>query len=816
MASTDDEVPGGGRDALARAAASNEPGSGLARSAVSLAFSSGGSPSRDGAAPALVAGRYEILGLLGVGGMGSVYKARDAELDEIVALKAIRREIVDRPGMLERFRREVKLARRVTHANVARVFDIHEHDGEKFLTMEYVDGESLAAVLAREGRLSVARVVEIALAVCAGLSAAHAAGVVHRDLKPDNVLVATSGRAVITDFGVAREDDGVRSDATAVGVAVGTPAYMAPEQVEGSDVDARVDLYALGAMLFELLTGERPFQGESPFAVAAARLVAPPPDPRANGRDVPDACARLVMRCMARRREDRPASAAAVASELASLTLPAVGAAATPTVAVRAVAPAPTVSSSAGAAPASPKGEKTVAVLPFRNAGAPADDYLAEAITEDLIDALSMTKGLRVRPRGVVMRYKGTDHDPRDLGRELGVQVVVEGSVRRAPGAVRVSARLVGVDDGFQIWAKRFDRPENDLLAVNDEAARAIASALTADLAGPARAPLTDPIAVDLYLRARHEYHQFWQPNLVRAVGLFEQALERAPNDPSLLSGYALAWMRRSFFVGEGADKARAAAERAVEVAPELGESRLALASVKFQGGDAVGAVRDLSIALGRAPALAEAHFFLGRILTEAGRSDEGIRRLAWSIQLEPANGLAYRELARARALRGEWHLVDDAAEPTGAPGDRISRYVARARFAMWRRDVEAGRALLASLSSEERGSTFLPQALVEVLVDGAYPFARPEMAALMRDIGASPRRLVFFSQMDAEVSAFLGRADAALAALERASAAGLIDLLWLDRCPLFDELRSHPRLLAARAPVADRAAAILRAFDAG
>jgi len=255
---------------------------------------------------ALVDGRYEILGILGAGGMGRVYKARDMELDELVALKVLRRELVDETGMLDRFRREVKLARRVTHKNVARTFDIGAHEGLSYLTMELIEGESLAALVAREGKQPRARVMEIAVAVCAGLGAAHAAGVVHRDLKPDNVLLEKGGRVVVTDFGIARAFDATASGTRTIGATVGTPAYMAPEQVEGlEDVDARADVYALGAMLFELLTGERAWGGDAPLGVAAARLMSPPPDPRKKTPDIPDALATLVMTCMARRREDR-------------------------------------------------------------------------------------------------------------------------------------------------------------------------------------------------------------------------------------------------------------------------------------------------------------------------------------------------------------------------------------------------------------------------------------------------------------------------------------------------------------------------------
>src|ERR1700690_1691570 len=391
----------------------------------------------------VIAGRYEVLGMLGVGGMGAVYKVRDRELDEVVALKMLKRDIADSPGIVDRFRREVKLARRVTHPNVARTFDLGERAGERFLTMELIEGESLAAMIAREGQLPLAQVVEIVGAICAGLTAAHAAGVVHRDLKPDNVLIASSGRVVITDFGIARAQEAGAASRTAI--PVGTPAYMAPEQVESAaDIDGRADIYALGAMIFELLTGHLPFEADSIFAMAAMRLTRPPPDPRVYRPDLPESVALLVQKCMAREPRDRPESAREIAARFANLTLPA-SEALMRTGESRAV-----VETSDGS-------QRTVAVLPFRNAGPPEDDYLVDGLTDDLIDTLSMMPGLRVRPRGVVMQLKGTSGDPRQLGRELNVQVVVDGTVRPAADSIRVSARVLSVEDGFQLWAKRFD-----------------------------------------------------------------------------------------------------------------------------------------------------------------------------------------------------------------------------------------------------------------------------------------------------------------------------------------------------------------------
>ena len=254
------------------------------------------------------ANRYVVLRMLGVGGMGAVYAVRDDAVGETVALKILTLDVGGRSTeVLERFRREVRVARRVTHRNVARTFDLGEHGGIHFLTMELVEGESLDARLARQGRLPIAVGAEIAIQICEGLAAAHAAGVVHRDLKPANVLCARSGRVVLTDFGIARAlaDDGASAKVKTAGI-VGTPAYMAPEQVSGGVADARADLYALGVVLYELVTGELPFDGDSPMAAAVARLLRDPEDPRTHMPDLPAELAALVLRCLAREPAGRP------------------------------------------------------------------------------------------------------------------------------------------------------------------------------------------------------------------------------------------------------------------------------------------------------------------------------------------------------------------------------------------------------------------------------------------------------------------------------------------------------------------------------
>ncbi|WP_437672838.1 protein kinase domain-containing protein [Sorangium sp. So ce131] len=751
----------------------------------------------------VLAGRYELLGLVGVGGMGTVYRARDRELDETVAVKVLRRDLSGAPEVLERFKREVRLSRKVTHPNVARVFDIGEHGGDRFLTMEFIDGEPLAALLARE-RLSVGRILDIAEGVCAGLQAAHRAGVIHRDLKPDNVLLGRDGRVVLTDFGIARALAPDTGAGSTLGSVLGTPAYMAPEQVQGvHDIDARADLYALGAMLYEMVTGERAWQGDAPLAVAAARLVADPPDPRLRRPDVPDGLARVVLRCMARERDERYATVEGVAQELASLTRPA--------------SIAPPIAPSSHERPVSPGGtsgsldrcSKSVAVLPFANQGPPSDVYLAEELTDDLIDTLSMTKGLRVRPRGAIGRAGG-ELDPREVGRELGVQVVVGGSVRRRDGRVRISARLVSVADGFQLWAKRFDRPEAEVLQINDEVAEAVVEALTPDCSAPSRTAPSDPVALDLFLRGRHEYRQFWQEHQERAIALFEQALARAPDDPMILSAYALARARLWFFTEQGGDLATQAAARAVAAAPGLPDARLAMAAVRFQRLDVVGAMRELKAALASRAGDAEVEGLVSQILLECGAVEEGTRRARSALAREPYMATPLFALARTYALLGRWEEANELFS-TGQESSGSRSSVALMRRALWLRDPD----VVAKLEQKLVSSAFpeLPDPFTRLLA-GILDDQLPDVvSALAQGASVTLRRTSFLRQLQAELAAFVGKPELAFTALELSLADGLFDLFWMDHCPVFAPLRGSPRFAAVHAEVARRAAAVIAVY---
>jgi serine/threonine-protein kinase len=747
--------------------------------------------------------RYELLGLLGSGGMGNVYKARDRELDEIVALKVLRPELVGAAGAVERFRREVKLARRVAHPNVARVFDLDDHGGDKIITMALIDGEPLSALLSR-GHVPIARVIEIASQICAGVSAAHAAGIVHRDLKPDNVMLEKkTGNVIVTDFGIARAAASSDVVKTAGGI-VGTPAYMAPEQVdERAPLDARADMYAFGVMLYEMLVGDLPWRGDSLIAVAAARLLNPPPDPRAARPDLPPNLAEVVLKCMARSRDDRYAQMTDVATALSRVT--------------------PPLPSGMSLVPVSPQIDvlphgsdvRRVAVLPFENLGPKEEDHVADGITDDLIDLLSASRKLRVTSRGMVMKHKGEARDPREIGRELGVDVVVGGSVRRAPGSFRISARVISVADGFQLWSRRFQGAEADMLALNDEVAQAVAEALTVDLGGEKRGAVEDLEAVDLYLRARSVYQRFFLGDQTEALALFEKALARSPDDPRIIAGWVMATARMGRTLGvrdpqgrrdELNERLRSEAERAVRLAPSLADAHAALGYLKFQSGDETAAIAPLRRAIRLSPNLADAHDMLGRILVEAGR-EEGVRHLQAALTLEPSMEQAFAALAREQFLAGDREGAIAAVEGRQDPQVYLPLL---ARFCMWTGDQAYAMELLSRTLPEPTIIQLIARRFLELV---ALKKPMDDAPLVVPNAEISPRLAAFFGQLRAEIACVSGDRDKAIREIDESSKAALFDRSWLDACPLLEPLKGDAIFEVARERVNARADKVVAAY---
>jgi eukaryotic-like serine/threonine-protein kinase len=747
--------------------------------------------------PIVLGGRYEILGLLGMGGMGAVYRARDSALSEIVALKMLRPGFAADGQSLLQLRQEVRLARRVTHKNVARTYDLGEADGHRFLTMELVDGPTLAALIDAGPLLPIARTIEIALAICDGVAAAHDAGVVHRDLKPDNVAIARDGRVVVMDFGVARS---VGESTDRIGLMVGTPPYMAPEQAQNaSDLDGRADQYALGSMIFEMLTGEVPFPGAALSSIVR-RMIEPPPDPRDLRPEVPEALAKVVLRCLARAREDRFEDLHAVGAELRRLR----------TVKASVRPPPP-----AQRKPA--RGLPRLAIFPLAVVDLPEGEHLGWGFADGLIDALSAAPGLSIYPRGVTSQVRDGGSDPRACGRLLGAEVVVHGSLRRASDGIVAHVRLTTVEDGFQIWHQYLRGRKGDVERCTDEAARGISEAMGLSLPKVDRV-LRDPEVLDLFLRGRREHFRFTTESNERAQELLRLASERAPNDPVVLSAYASALGRQIGVDSRRAGSlalARSVAERAHAAAPERPEPIVALASVALQSGDAAGAADHAVRALALAPGSAEAHELAANLFFEAGALRDGHAHMEIAIHLEPRLvGVRY-QAARSEALTGNWIDVErlvlgplDAVSPFSYWADRF-------RLSLWRGDAKWIEGLdvenLPGLTAEEKimaiGAASLLRerklpAEVGAMIDG-----------MRRSAATTPRAKTLLSQLQAEARGYCEHRDTCAESVLRATETGLFDSPWLELCPALESVRERPEIVEARAVVKERARAVLAAL---
>ena len=467
-------------------------------------------------------GPYEIVAPLGAGGMGEVYRARDPRLGRDVAIKVISETGVTDSDRLRRFEREARAVAALSHPNILAIFDIGVGDAP-FLVTELLEGETLRAILER-GPLSVPRTTELSLQLVAGLSAAHARGIVHRDLKPDNIFITADGLLKILDFGLAKHVEpaitGVESVTraqTIPGAVLGTVGYMAPEQVRGLDADQRADIFASGAILFEMLTGQRAFRGLSPADTMSAVLNDPPSTLEFNA-DTPAALARIVRRCLEKDANERFQSARDLGFAIESI-------------------------SDIRAMPGELAGKRerttSIAVLPFVNLSADVENqYFSDGLAEDVINALTRLPGLRVASRTSSFRFRG-DVDVRQVGRDLGVGAILEGSVRRAGARLRVTAQLTNAEDGYHIWSERYDREMADVFEIQDEIVESIINALAPALLGEAqsaRRRSTENLeAYELYLKGRHFWNQRSPAVVGTAIRCFEEAIGLDPD-------YALAY----------------------------------------------------------------------------------------------------------------------------------------------------------------------------------------------------------------------------------------------------------------------------------
>ena len=622
---------------------------------------------------------YRIERELGGGGMSRVFLADEQALGRKVVVKVLSPELG--AGLnVERFRREIQLAAGLQHPHIVPVLAAGEASGLPYFMMPYVAGDSLRARLRRTGALPIAEVVAIVRDVARGLAFAHERGVVHRDIKPDNVLLA-GGSATVTDFGVAKALSSARhaeggGSLTLVGSSLGTPAYMAPEQAAADpDTDHRADLYALGVVAYELLAGSTPFDGRTPRALLAAQMAEAPPPITERRPDTPPALAGLVMQLLQKDPADRPQTADAVLAALddpnATRSQPRTIASVPPSsrrrrlllatagIAALLIVAAGIVMRRRGAPSA---GADAVAVLPFVNSGGDVqDEYFSDGMTDELTSALSQVRGLRVASRTSAYAYKGRrDVDVRQIGRQLGVGAVLEGTIRRDGDRIRLSARLTGTHDGLTVWSEQYERKVADVFKLQDELSSAIVAALAPRLTGklPARRQTADLEAYDLYLRGRYLWHARGDSALRAAAGLFAQAIQRDPGFADAHAGLADALALLPVYGLTSSDSAlpiaRREAERAVALDSLNADAYATLGLVAKSAGDWAGAERALRRSLALDPNGAAAHQWYGEVLVITGHPAEGAAQMTIARRLDPLSPIVAAELSFMLALAGD------------------------------------------------------------------------------------------------------------------------------------------------------------------
>jgi hypothetical protein len=721
-----------------------------------------------------IADRYELRARLGAGGMGAVWRVLDHELDEEVALKVLHGDGALSADAAMRFRREVKLARRVTHANVARTYDLGRHEGLAFLTMELIEGESLGARM--RSRVPLVEALRIVTEVAHGLAAAHAQGVVHRDLKPDNVMLSRE-RVAITDFGVARSDtDGNMATSGSI---VGTPAYMAPEQLGGRDLDGRADVYALGVVLFELVTGQLPFHGDTPFAMAAARLGTVPADPRTLDASVPEGVARLVLDALALRRDARP-DAQTMAQRIDGLR-----GGGSPI----AVTPVPMASLDLGARVAEGRAVRVDALD-----AEPAHARLGEDLTRALRDALAAE-------RSVTVVASGGD-------------VVVGGELRVSGERARVRLRATSAA-GATVWSSRVEGPAADPFALEDRISEETAAAVRARLGtrvGPAPGPIRDA-----WERAVEKLNTI-DPRATReGIAILEQLERDAPSEPTIQSALALGlvnlWLQTGSMDAVMAARGEELALRALDADPRLPDALFAVARLRLVQGDPRAALRGVRETLALAPTYAAAHFALGSMLCDTGRHEEGLRRMGVAARLAPQGGASLAAELRIRALLGQ---LDDVrasiARTQGTPvGSSMTALLAEI-CAWWDRPEMADEVAERIRSMPTGGGWERALPLFEAQARGERSEAVLAMTRQYFDAAlvahAPPGYRGMMARIGAGHFAWAGALEDALHMVEvAASQPGFIDLLWLDRAPFLAPLRESARFAVARAIVAARVA---------
>jgi len=774
-------------------------------------------------------GPYEIVAFIGAGGMGQVWSARDERLEREVALKVLPADAIADEVARARLLREARMASKLNHPNVCTIHEVGEADGQAYIAMELVEGRSLSALLA-SGPLPTEQVVRYGQQLADALAHAHERGVVHRDLKSANVVITPNGRVKVLDFGLAKRLVGEELEAattlseasmTAPGAVVGTLAYMSPEQLRGRSADARSDIWALGVVLYEMLAGVRPFKGQTGFELSSAILKEPVP---ALPATVPAPLAAVIARCLAKEPGERYQRGGEVRSAFEAF---ATGSAVSPWPAVRASVARhrwQVVLACLAAALAilagldlggvrsrlfgRASGSRTIrmAVLPFANLSGDAEqEYLSDGLTQEMIAQLGRLhpESLSVIARTSVMRYKSTDTPIDQIGRELGVDYMLEGSARREAGRVRITAELIRAQDQTQLWAETYERELSGILALQSEVAQKVADSLALKLLPAEKVRLAsvrtvNPDAYDAYLKGSQYWIKMTRGDLDTAEAYFNMALQKDPSFAAAYAGLAWVWACRNQMAytptTEAVPKMKEAALKALSLDDTLAESHFALATLKtWHDWDLPGAEREWKRAVELGPGYADGLAMYSHFLAIVGRMDEAMARIDRALVLDPFNVTIHS--FRAAVLLLARRYDEAVAQARRALAMEPGNPVALSGLFMALAETEKGReALLAGEHYLKMyGVSELDSLMDNGFVEGGF------RAAMKRGAEVLARRAADGGVQPTDVANLYGYAGdkvRALDWLERAYEARDPNLPYL-RLPNYDPLRSDPRFLS-------------------